>query len=420
MLLKINLQKLDVLILSFLSYVVFIDMINGFFMIEYHKLPISQTYKIFLLILILFRLSFTKDFSIILILLLVFQLGPIQGLVVSGDFSSFVNDVIVSTKWFNVPLSFFYFKNIFLKGLDQKMTLKIRKFIRSSFKFILLNMLIGFLGFGMAFYNHGYNNAVGTRGYIFAGNELTILVLAIGFLIAVYFFEKKNYKKYFFSFLIFLIISFLITSKTVLGGVIIIFLIPVISNIRIKFKKKWLNYIVATLTFGVPMLLFLLSFGILYSGVIDKINYSLQRNNYEIVTVLLSNRNNFLEKGWEVYTEEFSFLGKLLGYGQNYHLQLSGHLAEIDFFSLLFASGILGLLFLFLLIFYWFANAIFLKKQHKFIYAKSVLIFLWFIVIAANLSGHIFGSGIAGFFIGLAIALMFYKNKNDFLVSKNR
>ena len=109
---------------------------------------------------------------------------------------------------------------------------------------------------------------------------------------------------------------------------------------------------------------------------------------------------------------EFSLIGKMFGYGQSYHLELSGHLAEIDFLSLLFASGILGITVLFIIIYYWYINAINLKNiEGEFWYAKPVLLFLWFLIIAANLSGHIFGSGIAGFFIGLSLALMFYNPK---------
>ena len=102
-------------------------------------------------------------------------------------------------------------------------------------------------------------------------------------------------------------------------------------------------------------------------------------------------------------------IGKMFGYGQSYHLELSGHLAEVDFLSLLFASGMLGITVLFIIIFYWHINAINLKNiKGGYWYSKPVLFFLWFLILAANLSGHIFGSGIAGFFIGLALALMFY------------
>ncbi len=406
---KIHINVLDRLILTLLGYVVLIDMINGFFAMEFTKLPISQIFKFILLLLFLLRLSKTKDFLFLIGLLIIFQIGPLIGIIKTGDFSSFSKDIIVATKWFNVPLSFFYFKNLFQHrdfGKNQK---KLFQMVNYAFVFIVINMVLGFVGLGMAFYHHGFDNAVGTRGYIFAGNELTILVLALAFIIGSYQYHNKKYKQFVLSLLVFLAISFLITSKTVLGGTIIVFLIPVISHIGFPIKRKWIERLTLITAFGIPILSLFFYFGIISSGVIEKIKFSMKRNDYDILTVALSNRNNFVRQGWEVYAQEYSIWGKLFGFGQEYHLQLSGHSAEIDFFSLLFASGILGLMTLFLLLLYWILNAYNLSSLRENGYARSVFFFVLFLTVVANLSGHIFGSGIAGIFIGLAISLMFYK-----------
>lgn len=386
-------------------------MFNGFFAMELTKLPISQGYKFILLTLILTRLSATRDFGFVLVLLFVFQIGPLAGWIKTGDFVTFIQDAVVAAKWIMVPVSFFYFKNLFQHASFPKLEHDVKRVVRMAFAFISLNMFLGVLGFGMAFYNHGYNNAVGTKGFIYAGNELTIMVLAVGYIIAVYYWQKEWYRKFLVAFLSFMLYAFLITSKTVLGGVIIIFLIPVVSSIKLNIKRKWLDWISAMLLLGTPVLIVLFYIGIVQSGIILKFQNSLERNNYELLTVLVSNRNNFVEQGWDVYANEYSVPGKVFGYGQQYHLNLSGHSAEVDFLSLLFASGILGVLFLFLILFYWGLNANKLKRIDGYLYAKPTLIFLWFIIIAANLSGHVFGSGIAGFFIGFALALMFYNAK---------
>ena len=412
--LKIKLLTVDYFILTILSYIVLVDMINGFLMMEFSKIPISQIFKFFLIILLTFRLVKTKDFAFIILLLIVFQIGPFLGLLKNGSIKDFFSDAVVATKWFNVPLSFFYFKTLFQGHSFPLLEIKIKQVVSRSFKLITLNMFLGFLGLGMAFYNHGYGNAVGTRGYIFAGNELTILVLTLGFMIAMYFYQQGMYKKYIFLFLLFLIFSFLITSKTVLGGVALVFVIPVISSIKInaKLNQKWINRIFITIVFGLPFLISIFYFGIINSGILNKLKYSLKRNDNDILTVVLSNRNNFIKKGWEVFVNDYSIIGKLFGYGQNHHVTISGHLAEVDFFSLLFASGFFGLLTLIFVISYWLLNALKLKQNPSHIYAKPVLIYLWFLIIIANLSGHIFGSGIAGYFIGLSIAAMFYYNPN--------
>ncbi|MDT0606244.1 O-antigen ligase family protein [Croceitalea rosinachiae] len=354
----------------------------------------------------------SKDIYFIAVLLIVFQIGPLSGFMKTGDFSALFNDIIVSAKWFNVPLSFFYFKNLFQGRYFPDLNKKIKLIISRSFGLIVFNIFLGALGFGMAFYNHGFNNPIGTKGYIYAGNELTILTLALAFIIGIYVWQKKNYKMYGAFFLFFLTLSFFITSKTIIGGTILVFMIPLICSIKYSIKKKWINLIWIAGFFGIPVLSVLMYVGITESGIIDKLENSLLRNDNNIITVILSNRNNFIEKGWDAY-KNFPFEGKLFGYGQNYHLELSGHLAEIDFLSLLFASGIFGLVTLLLTIFYWHMNARNLKRnKNGYHYAKFILVFLWFLIVVANLSGHIFGSGIAGFFIGLSLSLMFFKTNN--------
>ena len=79
----------------------------------------------------------------------------------------------------------------------------------------------------MSFYHHGYANAVGTKGFIYAGNELTILVLSLYFIVGCYIYYLKQYRNYLLLLLAFLGISFLITSKTVLAGVLLVFFIQI-------------------------------------------------------------------------------------------------------------------------------------------------------------------------------------------------
>ncbi len=409
---KISIFTIDKIILTLLSFIVLVDMMNGFFLMRDNKLPISQIYKLTILLLLIIRLSKSKDFFFIILLLIIFQIGPIYGYVVTGNLKHFTSDVVVAMKWFNVPLSFFYFKAIFQGYLNSIYFQKIKLTVKRSFYFILINLGLGTLGYGMAFYHHGYGNAVGTKGFIYAGNELTILTLTLAFIISVHFYLNKAYKNFFLALFAFLGFAFLITSKTVIAGIIIVFLIPVILSIKFKTTIKTFNKVVMALMIGFPIFLIGLYVIITRSGITDKLAYSMKVNNNDLITILFSNRNNFIQDGMYVFINDFSFLGKILGYGQQYHLNLAGNLAEVDYFTMLFASGFLGLATLVFINIYWLLNGIKLKKNPNYIYAKFVFIFIWFLIIVANTAGHIFGSGIAGYFIGLAIALMFY-NKTE-------
>src|SRR5699024_4797353 len=117
---------------------------------------ISQAYKIVLIVLILFRLSPTKDFLPLLIVLFGFQIAPIAGWIKTGAIDTYFKDVIVASKWVMVPVGFFFFKTFFQnQTLSNKKTLLVRM-IGLSLLFLTLNMVIGALGYGSAFYYDGY------------------------------------------------------------------------------------------------------------------------------------------------------------------------------------------------------------------------------------------------------------------------
>src|SRR5690606_26495935 len=149
--------------------------------------------------LFIIRLSVTEYFWFIVLILGLFLLAPLIGLMKHLNLNWFYEDVVVATKWFNVPLSFFYFKNLIQRPQFVRLKSSLKFFLKSSFFLISINMIIGAAGLGMSFYYHGYGNAVGTKGYIYAGNELTLLIVTLGFISACYFKKNNLYFKYFIS-----------------------------------------------------------------------------------------------------------------------------------------------------------------------------------------------------------------------------
>ncbi|MDT0294656.1 O-antigen ligase family protein [Mesonia ostreae] len=315
-------------------------------------------------------------------------------------------------KWVTIPLSFFFFKSLIQASYFINIYKWIKYAVFISFLFLSINLALGALGLGMAFYFHGYGNAVGTRGFIYAGNELTILVLTIGFLIATYLKQSKRYLLFLTTLLLFIVFAFLITSKTVLGGVLVVFLIPWISNFSRKISPQWLKIWFTIALLGLPILMGIFYYGLTQSGVVEKLKTSSKMNDGDFWQTLLSNRNNFLIDGWNVFEKNYNWLEKIVGLGQRYYVNLVRSIPELDFFTLLFTNGVLGLSVLLMLIYYWFLNAKKLSQAKDYIYANSVILFLIFITISSNLAGHIFSSAIAGFYIGLALAIMFVNKKN--------
>lgn len=378
---------------------------------EVEPLPISQTYKSIVIVLMLFRLFFSKDSFFVFLLLIGFQVAPIFGFLKTGDFSIYFQDAIDASRWFTVPLGFFYFKTLFQASYFEKIKIWLKAVVFCALVFLTINLFLGALGYGSAFYFEGYGNEVGTSGFIYAGNELTILILALGFIIGSYLKHKKRHFVFCFIFVLFILFAFLVTSKTVLGGVLVVFAIPWLKSVPTKISKKWLNRIFGFILLGIPLLIYGFYWGILHSGVIKKMETSIRMNEGDLLSTLLSNRDKYLMEGWQVFSEKYSFIHQLFGIGQNYFINSMERSPELDFFTLLFTNGILGLILLLLLIWYWFLNTKTLAWNKNYPFSNQVLLFVIFLVLISNLAGHIFNSAVAGFYIGLAIAMMFYKSK---------
>lgn len=388
-------------------------MLNGFFMLNGIPLPISQIFKFLIFILMFIRVLPTKDLGFVLLIFFIFQLGPLIGFFKTRDLSTYLKDFIIAFKWFNVPLSFFYFKTLFQSSKRKTLLPYFKIMIGLSFFFICINQGLGILGFGQAFYHEGYANATGTKGFIWAGNELTILVLSLAFLIFNFYNQQGKHFRNILLFGIFAVLSFTITSKTVLAGVILVFLIPYLSKIRLKIKTRWFRRLVSLLILGIPIVLYGFYYGLRKSGFKENLAYSTKVNQADFWTVLLSNRNNFAIQGWDYFVNYLNFFEKLTGLGEGYYLEIAEEIAEIDFVTLLFSGGILSLVLLLFIIYYWLVNASLLTKQKAFVFAKPVLVFIVFICVAGNTAGHVFNSGIAGFYTAMGVALMFYKISLD-------
>lgn len=405
----IAVKTIDRYILFLLSFIVLVDMLNGFFIYHFTKLPISQAFKFLILVLMFFRTFAIKDVWFLIIIFIGFQISPFFGLLKTGNPLQYFKDVTIALKWFTVPLSFFYFKALLLSPHFNQLREKIKKIISKSIKLISFNLVLGIMGLGWAFYHHGYGNATGTKGYIFAGNELTILILAIAFITFSHLKAINKNKQGYMFLILFLFFAFIMTSKTMIGGVLIVYLIPLVANVKLRIKKKQLTRLFVIMIFGLPALSYGIYLGVVKSGFLNDFKYKLYRNDFDLLTAILSNRNNFIEMGLDAFGD-YNFIEKFFGLGQTYYVAQASHTAEVDFFTMLFSGGIIGLIILLSIITVYFYSAIQLMKRREFPQAKSCFLFLIFILVISNLSGHIFGSGIAGFFIGAAIAFMFYKS----------
>ena len=405
---KLYTYVIDRLIFILLFLMLFIDIFNGFMLHENILLPISisQVYKMVFLSALFLSFLFHATQKILYIFLFFFLLlcGPLIGMLFYGN-SRFLSEIVLIFKLLTPLITYFYFRSLINR--DSSFFIRnIKRLVVLDFLIISINMLLGAFGFGYEQYTSYITaKSIGTVGYFYAGNELSILMIIVFSLIA--FFTWLKYKKSYSLVAVFLLLLALLkaTKVAILGILIIVVFLPFI----VGFRNKSYKYIVANLMIFLilPIVSYLLYVGVVQTGLHTKILASFEK--YDIVTFIYSNRNNFAANGWEVFSSQYSLFEQLFGAGQEHYIKLAIKSAEIDVIDVLFYYGYIGLLFLLGLIATMFVKSIVQIRKKSFIFARYSLFMIFLLFMISLIAGHTFLSGLAGPFIGIVFALPYFK-----------
>jgi len=402
----IKLYVIDKLIINFLFLLLLVDMINGFMMHNNIILPISiaQIFKLTIIILFITRLLLVNNQGVLFYFILFFIL--LIPSVLNFSFKDLFKDVIKIFRYLMPVLSFFFFKEVFLSQNKKTINL-IFKLVLSSYVIFVFNILLKYIGLGYPMYT--FNN-VGSKGYFYAGNETSAVLIILSSILAYKLWHLEFKKKYFVFILFNVFVGLTISSKTgVLGVFLVGSLIPLL-NYKLTLSLKKIKYFFVV--FGLLLPVFAKVFWFFYksSKLSLRINYFWDKLDF--ITFIFSHRNVFFKKMWNTYSKEYSFVEKLIGVGQQKYELLNKGIIEIDIIDFFFAYGIVGVI-IFLMIFSLLLYAVVLKKKNKInIYAKFVYLMIFILLGISTIAGHVFGSGMAAIFIGLLFSLMYYKKLN--------
>lgn len=401
----ITYQKLNIYILFLLFLVLPVDMVNGVLLENNVNLPISvsQLYKIIILALMLFKLYFSSDaMRFVYVIFGSLFLGSIVQSITTLDFGFLFSDFIKVTKYLSLYIAYCFFKGIF-KENDEKTISMVFKWITFSYGVLAFNILLKLLKLGYPMYE--YDN-VGTRGYFYAGNEISALLLVLSSVLAYKYWSIENKKLKFLLFFIFnIFLGVLVASKTCVLGVFVVFLWIAVDFKSINFKT--IKTILMSLLFVLPLLVYFTYKAILNSPVMERLSYFWEKLDF--MTFIFSSRNLFAEKMFIMYEHEFSLIQKLIGGGQGFYESKLTHIIEIDFLDIFFAHGYLGASLLVILIGFAIIQSYLLKNSNYNPFAKLSFIMAVLLLLVSSIAGHVFNSGIAGNFIGLVLAIMFLK-----------
>ena len=381
-------------------------------------LKVSLVYKspVLLFILIVIAIRDIKFFVAVLAFMLTFLLGPSIKLVQMSDLNSFFFDITMFLK----ILSPLLYMKYFILVVHEKPMLLSRygpKIMVFNYAIMILNIVLGILGFGYATYSDG----IGVIGFFFAGNEVGAVFIVLSAYILVKAYQHSMLSYFLFS-LFNIATGVLISTKTsILSSILLSILIPIAFNRKSVFKLTPIKVSATIIILSLMVYVTILSIDTLKStGLWQRIEWFYHEHG--LIRVILSGRELFVRDLLAIYNQS-NWYELLFGLStatlQNFWLPLKTS-AEIDPVDTLVTFGLFGLaIALYTQVYLLFSAIRFWKKDNKSI-ASASFVSLLLLEALAFTSGHIWLSGMVGPFIGLLMGLSYIKftEANDNSTSK--
>lgn len=353
-------------------FLLLIDSINGFFANKGAALPISSLYKFGLLSLLIYRLLKLKSMSPLGYNIYIAALFFYYALY---DFSLFSASFSFISRFLIIIILYEYLSLIIKK---YNISRQIYKILRFNFIVLIGNILLGLFGIG-----YGTYNEFGSKGFFYAGNETSGVLMTLTPIILFVMLEKYSIKSFKFIaiMLVCLISAILLGTKSALLGIFII-----IFYIIWKFSHISKGYIISFV--GLTIIGACYYIYNYFSFIIERFMFAFDKREMGWMA-LLSGRDQYFEENMTEFYDS-NFISTIIGLG------MPQKLIEIDFFDFLYIAGYTGTL---LLITLWLIN---IKRTLRKGEITSVIYFTNFLLIGISfVAGHIYSSAMAGPFIAI-------------------
>nr|WP_246516175.1 O-antigen ligase family protein [Aequorivita echinoideorum] len=388
-----------------------VDTLHGFVLQKGIVLPISigQFYKLIVILILIFRfLLRPKALFVSVFFFALLILPTLYQIIKQSDVSFFFTDVIKISKYLTPLFAFLFFVD-YLKREGQRGIDIALKLVKFSYIVLIGNVFLKYVGLGYPMYEYGN---IGSKGYIYAGNEISALLVILSAIIAFELWRKGEKLKYFLFWALTFFAGLTIGSKTGSFGVLLIFLLIPLKRPSFKLNFKRVFFFVISLFALIPAAIYFAWVFIRDTDLFIRLQYFYGKKDF--LTFLLSNRNVFFKHAYDNYLQHYNFIEKIIGIGQaNYELLNNGEIVEIDMADILFSLGIMGLIYLALVNTYLVIQAIRFSKNNRFIYSKFVLLMILALFGISATAGHVYSSGMIAVFMGLLFSLMYFKKSEN-------
>lgn len=273
----------------------------------------------------------------------------------------------------------------------------IYKIIKFNFIVLICNILLGLLGIG-----YGTYREFGSKGFFYAGNETSGVLLTLAPIIL--YIAIKKYKIKSLQFIVIMAICLISavllgTKSALLGFFVILFYITWKYS---KIKKMYILSFITCITTAVCYYIYNH-----FSFVLDRFTFAYEKKDMGWMA-LLSGRDQFYKTNMTEFYNS-NPIARFFGLG------MPDKAIEIDFFDFLFIGGYLAM---FLLITLWIIS---LRKSYKKGEIPSLIFFTNLLLIGISfVAGHIYSSAMAGPFIAIINILPMIETQFSNIVRGNK
>lgn len=403
---QILLDKLKRITWILITFILFFDTVNGFLLkIAGSEFSISQPIKITLLLLLLIQLN-KKAFLLSIISILIPIFLVIIHIPSYKDLNLLDKEIEWGFKIILIIVSFLFFSQSFRRNNHE--TLKeIIKFTKVSIAIIFINLVLSLFGIG----DNQYQGKIGGLGFIYAGNELSLVIVICSLILASYYLNIDKIKQFLLSNLIlFIIATIKINKVAILGTLATFWAIPTvyisdqINSFLINRKKIYFySFFILFLTLSASIILYV---SLYYLGLSDRLSSVYKES--DLISTIFSHRNVHGVKALDYFINHYEVVDQIFGKGFLiiYSNTLTG--SEIDFIDFLMVYGLFGTFLIYAFFIFRFLKNLYNFFNFKLPFSKYLSFGVPLLLIISMTAGHTFNSGIGAIFIGAFLSLENY------------
>lgn len=384
---------LDWLLWLMVSVWLIVDSITGFFISHGATMPLSQLFKLTILMLVVIRL---RRKGIMLLLITGIYLSFYLLHTALAD-NGFIEPILTFSKFLSLLYLYFYFRFSFY-CFPRKSATNGRKALVIAWTVFACNVVLGLIGFGVSTYGEADEEGIdmGVKGFFFAGNELggiiAVLAPTMFYLILV----RLSGLKFALAYIVVIAIGTLVGTKTAILATWLSAIVIPLLYLPPRKRFRLFLVLVAAIGLSVPYVTNLISESSI--GAVERWSYFYDTGG--LTRLIYSGRDDF----WNVKRRLFyhsDFPTQLFGMGSD------GKIVERDHLDSLLMFGYLG----FFLITSFFLYLLFKAYRHRHNNSlMKVVIFSDLLILGIGyMAGHVWFSAMASVYIALLNAFTFLR-----------